>query len=222
MVGGVLFEHGHRMIAGCVALLAWSQAAWALRRGERGWRLGLPLAAALAILAQAALGGATVLLRLPPTVSIAHACLGQTVLCLLLACAESLSPAWSTPSWGPGAWAFAALYVQLILGAILRHTGEGLALHASWAAVAFLAAGRLPVLGLVRRRGRRLAEVSSLLAALLPLQLALGYGAYRVRLSPDFETGLHAASALVTAHVAVGAAILGACAVWALRWRRPA
>ncbi|MDE2292522.1 MAG: hypothetical protein KGL53_10610, partial [Elusimicrobia bacterium] len=71
MTGGVLFEHGHRMAAGLTALLVWALAAWTHRAESRAWVRSLTAVAALGVLAQAVLGGVTVLWGLPPEVAIA-------------------------------------------------------------------------------------------------------------------------------------------------------
>lgn len=224
MLGGVLFEHGHRMIAGAVSLLTFALAL-ALRRLEsRPWVRALGYAAAGLIVCQALLGGLTVLLRLPPAVSISHACLGQGVFCLLLSIAEVERPAYRAPAlgqsapdlWHLGAGAVGALYLQLALGALLRHTGHGLWAHAGWAAAA---AGFVAALALrgIRSSDAELHGPARLLALALPAQLALGYASYRFRFSPDFETGLHWGSALTAAHLAVGALLLGTSVVWTLR-----
>jgi heme a synthase len=73
MTGGVLYEHGHRMFAGVVALLTVFLAVW-LWRSESPARIRLLGALAVAaVVAQAVLGSVTVLLRLPPAVSVGHA-----------------------------------------------------------------------------------------------------------------------------------------------------
>src|ERR671913_448125 len=64
MVGGVFYEHGHRMVAA-------------------------------AVIAQGLLGGLTVVLLLPPAVSVAHACLAQAFLCLTVTIAVITRPGWS-------------------------------------------------------------------------------------------------------------------------------
>src|SRR5437667_5894540 len=75
MVGGVKYEHGHRMIAGTVAILTVILAFWLWRREQRHWVRRLGGLAVLTIIAQAALGGITVLYFLPVDISVAHACL---------------------------------------------------------------------------------------------------------------------------------------------------
>ena len=84
MVGGIFFEHGHRMVAGVVGLLTVALAAWIQLREPRRWVRRLGALAAFGILLQAGLGGLTVIYSLPALLSILHACLGQIVFCLIL------------------------------------------------------------------------------------------------------------------------------------------
>lgn len=228
MVGGVFFEHGHRLVAGTVALLIWSLAIGVFRKERRGWVRVVAAAAAFGVVLQALLGGLTVLLKLPPPVSIAHACLGQTVFCLVLTVAQATSP-WYIESaalepagpWRPGALAVAAVFLQLLWGAIVRHTGLGLGLHMAWAAAVVLTVGYAAYVGLSGRGDRpELGGPSGLLTALLPLQLALGILAAAIKRSAALDLGFRTAAALVTLHLAVGALLLGTCVVWTLRARR--
>lgn len=144
MVGGILYEHGHRMIAATVATMVGLQIlVLGFRRTDRStFRLGL--AAFGAILAQAVLGGLTVLFLLPPAISSAHAGLAQIVFALTATIALRTSLFWSGFSdAAPRAsvdhglrarasrlalLAAGATYVQILLGAIVRHTGAGLAI----------------------------------------------------------------------------------------------
>src|SRR5947199_8457570 len=70
MVGGILYEHGHRMAAGAVAALTTALALWTWWEEPRRSVRGLAAAALLVIVLQAVLGGVTVLLRLPTAVSV--------------------------------------------------------------------------------------------------------------------------------------------------------
>lgn len=221
MTGGVLFEHGHRMVAGLTALLVWGLAVWTHRKDERPWVRSLTAVAALGILAQAVLGGVTVLWGLPKNISIIHAVLGQGLFCLLVAVAQATTPwfqarrAAAGRPWAPAAWAVGALFLQLALGAALRHTGQGLAWHLVGAALAFGLVTRAALLG--RESGRpELAAISTALAAAVLLQLFLGFGALAAR-------GMRALTALAllpTAHQALGALILALAVVLAMRASR--
>src|SRR5690242_9212674 len=77
MTGGVFFEHGHRMVATTVGFMTVILAIWMARAEKRAWMRMLGYAAVGAVILQGVLGGLTVLLMLPPVVSIAHACLAQ-------------------------------------------------------------------------------------------------------------------------------------------------
>src|SRR5262245_12286585 len=139
MRGGVLFEHGHRLVAATVGLMTVVLAIWFGRREPRPAVRRLAYLALAAVVTQGLLGGLTVLLRLPTTVSVAHACLAQIVFGLTVAIAVVTSrPFLDAPPRhadavpaGVGqlaAAATAATYAQVVLGALMRHTGAGLAI----------------------------------------------------------------------------------------------
>lgn len=138
MVGGILYEHTHRMIASIVGFLTVIAAFWTWRREERKWVRILGLAALGAILLQGLLGGLTVLFLLPTTISASHATLAQTFFMIMVILSVVTSSWWKTapaPLETPGGvrlraltlWTTAAIYVQLILGAVMRHMDAGLA-----------------------------------------------------------------------------------------------
>ena len=143
MVAGVFYEHGHRLIAGMLLLMTLTLAIWLGLREQRRWVRLLGYCALGTVLAQAALGGITVLFYLPKPVSIGHAVLGQTFLILTIVIAYSQSracrrrttdnaaqPAGQDRHLFKAAMAVALLiYLQLIAGALLRHTYSGLAIH---------------------------------------------------------------------------------------------
>lgn len=197
MVGGIRYEHLHRLIAAIVALMIAWLSAWLWRREPRPWVRRLGYAALGTVLIQAILGGLTVLLVLPAPISIAHACLGPSVFCLTLLLALVTSPAWArrAPSSESvvGVLAFgttAAFAMQVVLGAVLRHTGRGLTLHLTGAI------GAAVMVGWLARRAFRL---TGALAVGVVAQLALGLFALR-----------HLDAAWVTAaHQALGALLLG-------------
>lgn len=138
MIGGVFYEHGHRMVAGTTALLTLGMAGILHSRESRRAVRNLGFLAVLIILIQATLGGLTVLLKLPKSVSISHACLGQIFFCLTVIIAVTTSPSWfrymdklnpSHTSLHPLALGLSILFfVQLLLGATVRHNGAGLAI----------------------------------------------------------------------------------------------
>lgn len=226
MEGGVFFEHGHRVIAGLVAILACALALGLRLKETRAWVKSLAYAAAGAILLQALLGGITVLWGLPHPVSIAHACLGQAVFCLLLALAQATSPwyAGSAPEpaesglWKAGAWALGAVYLQILWGALVRHARSGLWLHFLWAFAASATLGNLLYQTWARGGDRAaLARPALMLAFLLPLQWFLGFESFRARFVLDLGRAINFSAALTACHVAAGALILGTCVIWTLR-----
>ncbi len=133
-------EHGHRMFAGTVALLTVAMALWARRAERRAWVRRIAYSAVGAVLAQAILGGVTVLLFLPPAVSIAHAGLAQLFLCLVTAFAVATSRSFTerapaNPAIGGietirrlATATTVLIYLQVLAGAVMRHNGAGLAI----------------------------------------------------------------------------------------------
>jgi cytochrome c oxidase assembly protein subunit 15 len=139
MAGGVLFEHGHRMVATVVGLLTLVLAVWTARAEPRAAvrRLGWLLLGV--VILQGVLGGTTVLLRLPSAVSVAHAALAQVFFALTVLMFAVTSPAFpeqgaagpdsGTPSARTLSLALViAVYVQILVGAVVRHIGAGLAI----------------------------------------------------------------------------------------------
>ena len=82
MVGGVQYEHGHRMVAEFVGLLTIILAVWIWRVDKRRWLRLLGLAALATVITQGIVGGLTVLFFLPPPISSAHAAVAQTFFCI--------------------------------------------------------------------------------------------------------------------------------------------
>lgn len=136
MVGGIFYEHGHRMVAATVGLLTVIQAIWLqLRARKRSLRI-LGWTAVGAVIAQGTLGGMTVLFLLPPTISIAHAGLAEIFLCLNVSIAL-LASRWFDDVKGmekgdapiAGTTGLLVLvYAQILVGALMRHLHAGLAI----------------------------------------------------------------------------------------------
>src|SRR2546422_7707118 len=93
-VGGILYEHGHRLIASTVGFLTIVLAAWLWVQDPRRWMKRLGLTALGAVIAQGVLGGLTVLFFLPAPVSTAHAGLAEIFFCITVAIALFTSPRW--------------------------------------------------------------------------------------------------------------------------------
>lgn len=140
MVGGIFYEHGHRMVAGFVGVLTFVLSIWVSLKEDRAWVRWLTLGALGAVITQAILGGLTVLYLLPTAISVAHAALAQTFYCIVISLALFTSPDWkrglpSAPErqGNPSlprlcGLTTAAIYLQLLMGALMRHTNSGLAI----------------------------------------------------------------------------------------------
>ena len=140
-VGGIFYEHGHRLIASSVGMLTIGLCIWLWLREQRRWLAKLGVVALLTVIAQGVLGGLTVKYLLPTPISVGHACLAQAFLCLTVSIAVFTSPSWKQKR--PVNSDFAAsgvvqtptmalmlvllIFGQLMLGAIMRHTDSGLA-----------------------------------------------------------------------------------------------
>ena len=139
MVGGIFYEHGHRLIASVVGLLTIGLAVWIARIEPRRWVRRLGWSALAAVIVQGLLGGITVLYFLPAPISISHAGLAQLFFALVVSLALFTSPGWRaghavTDARNDEVLARLALatpiviYAQILLGATMRHTGAGLAI----------------------------------------------------------------------------------------------
>jgi cytochrome c oxidase assembly protein subunit 15 len=250
MTGGVLFEHGHRMIAGVVALLILTLCVWARRSEPRAWARRLAYAAGLLVLVQALLGGLTVLLLLPPAVSVAHAATAMLVFSCVVSFAVVTSRAWLESFAGTSAqaarvapWAVFATgltFAQILVGAVMRHLGAGLAFPDFP-----LAGGQVfPALTSVYQAIHFFHRVGGVLVTLTVWTLAgVAFGARReapivwrlahfAAILVVFQFALGAASVLsglnpfvTVAHHAGGAALLAmllSLTLWSFRLARPA
>ncbi len=139
-ISTVRAEHGHRLIAGTVAMLTVLLAVWTGLKEERRWVRTLAYSAVAVVLAQALLGGLTVLFFLPTPISVSHAGLAQVFLCLTVTLALVTSRWWHAarrrePDPGGAGMLFKTarltvvmVFAQILLGAVMRHTGAGLAI----------------------------------------------------------------------------------------------
>lgn len=230
MVGGILYEHGHRLIASVVGLMTIGLAVWAWRVEARAWVRRLAWIALGAVVAQGLLGGITVIYLLPKPISISHAGLAQLFFALVVSLGIFTSPGWRA-GFGRAeplddrrlarlALAVPALvYVQILLGATMRHNDAGLAipdfplafgrlLPPEWSlgiglhfahrlgAVAVTIAAVALILRILRvhRHRQELARPALLLGAVLLAQIGLGAWTVWSGLQPHINT----------AHVATG------------------
>ena len=137
LLGGIFYEHGHRLIASGVGFLTIGLAFWVWRVDPRRWMRRLGLIALAAVILQGVLGGLTVRYFLPAPISVGHAGLAQLFFCLAVGLTLFTSRGWRHPAMAPVDDArlrrrmvvlTAMVYVQIILGATMRHIGAGLAI----------------------------------------------------------------------------------------------
>jgi heme A synthase len=241
MEGGVLVEHSHRPVAATVTLLAFALMIGCWRRARRVGDAGLAKAGALAfalVLGQALLGGITVIFRLPTIVSTAHLAVSQLFFVTLIYIAfraGETERALPQKVQRMTLWAAGLVYAQMILGALMRHLGAGLActdvplcqgklwptgvhpnvtLHVVHRLFALVVLGHLVGMAIVVARNSDRAIVKALAIAaplLVVVQITLGI--------LSVTTFLDAVP--VTAHLGVAAAILADCAILHLVARGP-
>jgi heme a synthase len=137
-VGGIFFEHTHRLIASTVGFLTIILAVWIWRSDSRRWVRGLGIAALAAVILQGILGGLRVTM-LKDEIGIFHACLAQAFLGLLVLIAVATSRQWHAKSVNSAprnigtaarlaVFTAVAVYLQLALGATMRHQHRDLAI----------------------------------------------------------------------------------------------
>jgi heme a synthase len=235
MVGGVKFEHGHRMVAEFVGLLTIVLAVWTWCAERRHWLRILSVAALGTVIVQGILGGLTVLFFLPPTISSAHAAVAQTFFCIAVCVAMFTGQKWveeppqvEFDTRRPTLFTLTllsifVLYVQLMLGAMFRHKGLGWwphVVHAGVVAVVltWTAVRALSVYAKINAVRRSAMMVLSLLIA----QLCLGFTAFLTRVAWGKDTLQPELPMVIStvAHVAVGALLLASTVVLAIQtWR---
>ncbi len=148
-VGNIFYEHTHRLIASTVGMLVIVQAIWLqLREPKRFLRI-LGWCSLIVVIVQGILGGVTVLLFLPKSISIAHAGLAEIFFCINVAIAFFASRSYSNlrnidkgdAPVGSTTALVLLVYAQIIAGAVMRHLGAGLAVRDIFAVGPFTDAG---------------------------------------------------------------------------------
>ncbi len=236
MVGGVRFEHTHRMIAEFIGLLTIFIAIWTWRADRRRWMKGLGIAALATVIGQGILGGITVLHFLPPAVSSAHAALGQTFFCLAVAIALFTGKNWvacepeqTLPDERHPTLltltmlSIFMLYLQLILGAMFRHHGMSWWPHVVNAPVVAVVLTWTAIRALTQYSNiPPIRRPAMLMIWLLITQLCLGFLAFITRVAwghdavqPEFPMVVS-----TVAHVATGALLLATSVILMIQVRR--
>lgn len=231
MVGGIRYEHGHRLIASFVGFLTVILAVWTWKKENRRPVRIVAFSALGTVIAQGVLGGITVLLFLPAPVSVMHACLAQTFFSLVAALVLLTSKSWQKKAELEAeernhfslrkiaVLTTASIYVQLILGAALRHSKSGILFHVAGAfLVTFFILWFIGRIYKFFEHRSELFNPALILGFLLMVQISLGVGSYLVRLaSHDDVQPMPLPVAVTTAHLAVGALLLATCVVLTLQ-----
>jgi heme a synthase len=229
MVGGIFVEHGHRLIGAGIGVLTLTLTLWLWIAGPRGWQRWLGVGALVLVIVQGVLGGLRVI-WLERTLAIAHAALAQAFFALIVsvvffASREGAEAPRKMQMADAGRLRTLALlttgviYLQLIIGAVLRHTGMGVGLHLVFAGVVSIQIFSLVVWIVGRYADQpRLVRPVALLSALLMLQLLVGVGAYLGTFtSLGVGLSLRGLVVLTTTHVVIGALMLATGLVLTLR-----
>jgi heme a synthase len=235
LVGGVKFEHTHRMIAQGAGLLTIILAVWTWRSEKRRWLRILALAALGTVILQGILGGITVLFYLPPAVSSAHAALAQTFFCISVAVAVFTDRKWieevpqtEFDSRKPSLFQLTllsifVLYVQLTLGAMFRHHGLSWWPHVLNAVIVSFVLAWTAIRAIsVYSRIDAIRRPAVIMISLLIAQLCLGFAAFLTRVAWGHDAVQPELPMVVStvSHVAVGALLLATTVVLAIQvWR---
>jgi cytochrome c oxidase assembly protein subunit 15 len=235
LVGGVKFEHTHRMIAQGAGLLTIILAVWMWRSEKRRWMRILGFSALGTVIAQGILGGITVLFYLPPAVSSAHAALAQTFFCIAVVMAIFTGQRWieeqpriefdqRRPSLITlTLLSIFVLYVQLILGAMFRHHGLSWWPHVVHAVIVSFVLAWTAVRALsVYSHIEAVRRLAILMLSLVIAQLCLGFTAFLTRVAWGRDAVQPEIPMIIStvAHVAVGALLLATAVVLAIQvWR---
>jgi len=233
--GGIRYEWSHRAIAGSIIVLTVSIAVWTWWVERRRWMKWLSLAALGTVLAQAILGGLTVLLLQPPWVSSAHAAVGQTFFCIAVVIALFTGRRWieevprveldtRKPSLITLTWlSIFVLYVQLIVGAMFRHHGMSWWPHVVHAPVVALVLTWTSIRALsLYSKIEAIRRPAVVMIALLIAQLCLGFLAFLTRIAWGHDAVQPELPVVISTvvHVAVGALLLATAVVLAIQvWR---
>jgi cytochrome c oxidase assembly protein subunit 15 len=237
-------EHGHRLLGATVGMMTIALVALLWRSDERRWMRWLGVAALALVVFQGVLGGMRVLMN-ERTLAMLHGITGPLFFALVVAFVVFTSRRWMTasepaglprrdkpggsPSFVPAIAIVTCIlvYLQIVIGAVLRHVPAGadpatfamaVRFHLFLAAIVTLHIALLIWLVLSRARSiKPLAGLAIILGALVMVQLALGAATWIVKFSvPNWASSVIPTGSvaiqeggwlqthIITAHVAVG------------------
>ncbi len=220
MTGGVYFEHAHRLFGSLVGFTTLVLMVYVQFTETRTWVRGLTVALFLAVVVQGVVGGKRVTEN-AIALAIIHGVFGQIVFASLLGLAVVVSRRWRD-AVAPGdqtavavdrvlaQFSFAALLLQLVLGALLRHQFFGVYLHVGFAVFVFALVGALAARAwLLYESSPVLSRWGATLLALLGMQLVLGVAALIAITLDKPDDPPHVLQVLTTtAHQTTGALVL--------------
>lgn len=224
MVGGIFYEHSHRMIAGALGLLIIVLAISLWRKEERPWVRWLGVGAFIGVCVQGALGGLTVLQLLHYWLPVMHGSVAQIMLALLVIIAIVTSE-WYVghqplfeDRGSPGihsivVWNACIVYLQVVFGAAFRHKYSSI--HPHLAGAVIVLAMVIYTAAVLKRRfadSPAISRVRVMLHALVGTQVILGLLAYIARLqSVNDPQPMPWTVAITVIHTVVGALLFATC-----------
>jgi len=219
MIGGIFYEHSHRLVASAVGILTIALALTFWLQENRRWLRWLGISALGLVLLQGVLGGLRVVL-LQQTLAIIHACIAQAFFALTVSLVLFTADEWRDEARGEpiadggrlrrlGTITTAFIYIQIVFGAVLRHTGERLDAHLLLAALVALHAVLLLV-RITKLHGDHamLVRPANFLGLLLLVQLLLGAASYFGKFTSLLRWSNEAIVLTTTMHLITGALML--------------
>jgi len=220
MVGGIAYEHSHRVIAVVLGLLIIPLSILLWWKDERPVVRWLGVAAVGGVILQGILGGLTVLKLLHYWLPVMHACLAQIMFVTLVSIAVVTSRWWVSerPQYEDKASPAihtvvilnaAAIFLQIALGAAFRHKYSPVTPHVIWAMGVMLVASWTATQ--LRKRFSNSPEISrirAILHGIVGVQLLLGLGALWTRIrSVDDPQPMPAVVITTVVHTVFGAVL---------------
>ena len=219
MVGGIFYEHSHRLIGSLVGFLTIGLSIAIIWKDNRKWLKVLSVVALIAVIAQGIMGGMRVV-EISKAFAVAHGAFAHAFFALVVSIAFFLSHFWKDIPTGNNIMEASQLrrfsiittimiYSQLVVGAIYRHTGNWFWIHMLLALIV-----TTTIFLLMDSVNKKIGNITFLrrtsitLSALILLQLFSGLGAYMTKLiSPDPLTASAIVVTITLIHVLSGALI---------------